>query len=387
VEQKQNGVDFKHSKVHPDLPMVEPQYQPYKLILTKPDGRPLTLYSIQPIDEKIKAVNPPHIPLQSSPHLRWHPLRTEWVAYASHRNERTVSTPSQYSPFAITLSEDSPTELPKGNYDMAVFENLFPSFSESAPQAPFSIVPTKPAKGICEVIVYSQNAQSSGSMSLEQFELLIRVWGDRYRVLGCRELIDYVFIFENRGAETGVTLHHPHGQIYGYPFVPPVPAKMLAAESSYFADNGRGLLEDIIAQEIADDSRLLYQGKFAVAFVPAFARYPYEVWVAPRRRVASIADLQNSEISDFAKALKTVLLKYDGLWGRNFPYSMNMYQAPTDQRPHQESHFHIEFCPPYRSKDQLKYLAGSEIGAGLFINDSTPELKAKELQLVDVQLE
>src|SRR6185369_1236946 len=151
------------------------------------------------------------------------------------------------------------------------------------------------------------------------------------------------------------------------------PARELAEQAAYLDANGRGLLEDHIAAEERDGRRMLYAGDLAVAFVPACARYPYETWVAPRRPVATFATMLPGERADLARALKTVLLKYDGLWQRRFPYILVVHQAPTDGDPHPEAHLHLELYPPYRSRDRLKYLAGTEVGAGMFANDALPE--------------
>ena len=142
----------------------------------------------------------------------------------------------------------------------------------------------------------------------------------------------------------------------------------------------------MIQKEILDKQRIIYLDEDAVAFVPACARYPYEVWVAPIQPVATFVDLSEKQRLGLAKALKTVLLKYDGLWNRPFPYLMAWFQAPTDGNSHPEAHLHAEFYPPYRTKDRLKYLAGTELAAGMFANDALPEEKAKELQAVVVNI-
>ncbi len=185
----------------------------------------------------------------------------------------------------------------------------------------------------------------------------------------------------------GVTLLHPHGQIYAYPFVPPVPAKMLEMQQKYYQEHQRGLLQDLIQKEIQDNQRILYLDDDAIAFVPVCARYPYEVWLAPIQPAATFLDLTEKQRQGLARALKTVTLKYDGLWHRPFPYLMAWFQAPTDGTYHPEAHLHAEFYPPYRTKERLKYLAGTELAAGMFANDALPEDKAKELQAVHVNLE
>ena len=207
---------------------------------------------------------------------------------------------------------------------------------------------------------------------------------DRYHELGSRPDVQYVYPFENRGVEVGVTVHHPHGQIYAYPFVPPVPARELERQLAYFEQNGRGLVEDMVALEIAEQTRLVYPGRHVAAFMPICARYSYEVWVAPVRAAPSFAALTRDERTDFARALKTVLLKFDGLWNRPFPYILAFHQAPTDGQLHPEAHLHAEFYPAYRMPDRLKYLAGSEIGAGVFTADTLPEDSVTQLQAVPV---
>jgi UDPglucose--hexose-1-phosphate uridylyltransferase len=217
-------------------------------------------------------------------------------------------------------------------------------------------------------------------------ELLLEVWADRTRELGEQTGIEYVMPFENRGVEMGVTLSHPHGQIYAYPFVPPVAARQGEEERRFRDRHGSTLLEHHIDAEMSDGRRILYAGERVVAFVPAFARYPYEVWVAPIRAVASLTDLDPTTRADFARALKTVVLKYDGIRAV-FPYLMVFHQAPTDGARHPEAHLHVEFSPALRAPDRLKILAGTELGAGMFTNDTLPEAKAAELQAVPAALE
>ncbi|MDB5961732.1 MAG: galactose-phosphate uridylyltransferase [Massilia sp.] len=418
----------------------------YTFELTKPDGRELTLYSRAPIGGVGAAPSPFPEPLGAAPHFRWHPLRGEWVAYAAYRQNRTFQPPPEYNPLAATTDPAAPTELPAGDYDIAVFANRFPAMSADgraemideldapapasggekggapapregaeapfagadapAPasggekggaaaaregaEAPFAgaDAPAPASGGRCEVVVFTQDPSTAlGRLPLEHIALLLRVWGDRTERAARQGDIRYVLPFENRGVEVGVTLHHPHGQIYAYPFVPPVPAAMLRQEAAYYAAHGSALLVDMAAREAGQGVRVLYQGEHAIAFVPACARYPYEVWVMPTAPVAAFADLNDAQRDDLARALKTVLLKYDGLWQREFPYLMAWYQAPLDGQAHPETQLHAEFFPPYRTRDRLKYLAGTEIAAGMFAMDALPEDKAAELQAVAVTLE
>lgn len=356
--------------------------------LTKPDGRYLVLYSREPIPAGIQPTSPFAEPLHPNPHLRWHPLRGEWVAYTAHRQMRTFLPPPAYNPLAPTADSAFPTELPTGQYDVAVFENRFPSLTGQAHSAPTVTVPSQPAKGACEVVVFTQDPKASlARLPLDHVELLLEVWADRYVELSKCDDVRYVMPFENRGVEVGVTLHHPHGQIYAYPFVPPIPQRELEESRAYLEVHGGSLLADMIRDELNDGRRVLYRGNQVAAFVPVCARYSYEVWIAPHRPAASLADLTVPERRDFARALKTVLLKYDRLWERPFPYLMLFHQAPTDGQPHPEAHVHVELYPPYRTRDRLKYLAGTELAAGMFANDSLPEAKAAELQAVEVSID
>jgi UDPglucose--hexose-1-phosphate uridylyltransferase len=353
----------------------------HRRVLEKPDGRRLILYGERPLPDDLAAPVPRGGPVTARPALRWHPFRGEWVAYAGHRQERTFLPPPRYDPLAPTSDESEPTELPGGPWSVAVFENRFPSFTPDAPAPASEIVPTAPGTGVCEVVVYTQAREGGlGDLPPERVAMLVDVWAERTAELGARESIRYVMPFENRGVEVGATLQHPHGQIYAYPFVPPIPARELDQMREHFARRGGGLLEAHIARELADGRRMLHVGERVVAFVPAFARYPYEVWVAPRAPRPSLASLDAAERAEFAQALRRVVRGFDALWGRPFPYVMVFHQAPSDGAAHPEAHVHAEFYPPYRAADRLKYLAGTEIGAGTFINDALPEAKAAELK-------
>ncbi len=360
----------------------------HKVELRKPDGRHLTLYGLAPIDEVGALRSPPATANPANPHLRWHPLREEWVAYAPHRQDRTFLPPPSFDPLRPSNDLEHPTELPVGNYDIAVFDNLFPTLSIAAHDPPHLYVDTRPAKGRCEVVVYAQDgAASLATLPLEHIALLLEVWADRTLLLTQQASARYVLPFENRGAEVGVTLHHPHGQIYAYDAVPPIPQRMHAVQAAFFANGGQTLIANMIEREIADGARLLYLGDEAVAFVPVCARFPYEVWIAPRQPVAFIHELSPAQRHDCSRALKTVVLKFDALWNRPFPYVMAWFQAPTGGEPSTGVHLHAELFPPYRTRDKLKYLAGTELAAGLFASDALPEDKAGELQAVAVSVD
>lgn len=361
----------------------------YELDLQKPDGRRMSLYSRRPIPAGITARSPRADPVHPDPHLRWHPLRREWVAYAAYRQTRTFLPPPEYNPLRATDDAANPTELPAGDYDIAVFDNLFPAMSLAAPPPPASIVPTLAAHGHCEVVVFTQDATASlATLSTDHVALLLEVWGRRTQAIATRAPgIRYVLPFENRGAEVGVTLHHPHGQIYAYPHIPPVPQRMHESERLHYDATGQPLLASLIEAELRDQRRILFASEEAVAFVPAWARYTYEVWVAPRRQTPDFASLDDAGRVELARALLTVLRKYDALWKMPFPYIMAWYQAPLVDSYAAVGHLHAELLPAYRMPGRLKYLAGTEIAAGMFANDALPEDKAAELRAVEVTVD
>jgi UDPglucose--hexose-1-phosphate uridylyltransferase len=316
--------------------------------------------------------------------LRWHPLLGEWVATATHRQDRTFLPPPDFCPLCPTKPGGFPTEIPEPDYDIVVFENKFPSL-RPVPPAPdiegTDIYPVRPGQGECEVIVYTPHHSSTlANEPVEQIYKLVQVWTDRFRDLDALSFVEYVFIFENKGEAIGVTLHHPHGQIYAYPFVPPRVARELQQCRAYMERTGRNLLLDIVENEQRDGRRIVAENNSFIACIPFFARYPYETHIYARRHVAALTDLTVSERRDLAIILKQTLVAFDRLFNLSFPYMMVLHGRPSDGGNYEHYNFHIEFYPPLRTATKLKYLAGSETGAGMFINDTLPEVKAAELR-------
>lgn len=320
---------------------------------------------------------------------RWHPMLGEWVVTATHRQDRTFLPPADYCPLCPTSPGGFPTEVPEADYRFVVFDNKFPSMRSPAPVpevAGNDLHPVAPADGHCEVVLYTPRHEGSlGALPTGDLVRLIRVWTDRYLELGARPGMACVFIFENRGEAIGVTIHHPHGQIYAFPFVPPRIERERGQAAAHHARTGRCLMCDIVADERADGRRLVVEGEHFVAFIPFFARYPYETYLVSKQHRASLADLTGDEVSDLARVLKDLLGRFDGLWQIPFPYMMVMHQAPvrTDEAP--GDHLHLEFYPPMRTPQKLKFLAGCESGAGTYINDTLPEVKAAELRAVRLE--
>lgn len=326
--------------------------------------------------------------------LRWNPTLDQWVITATHRQNRTFLPPADFCPLCPTkpgASEEYVTDVPAPEYDIAIIENKFPSLKYPPPEPAVEgtdLYPVAPSEGVCEVVLYTQEHNATlTTQPVERIEKLIRVWQDRYEDLGSRDYVDYVFIFENKGKVIGVTIDHPHGQIYAYPFIPPVLEKELAASKKHRDQTGRRLWDDIVAEELRDGRRIVARNDTWLAVIPFYARYPYEVHLMPLRHLTKITDFTEQERWDLARLLKTVLQKFDNLFGFSMPYMMVMHQAPTDGGDHDHYRFHIEFYPPHRTEQKLKYLAGSESGAGVFINDTLPEEKAAELRKVEPETE
>ncbi len=322
---------------------------------------------------------------------RFDELRAEQVDYAIHRQDRTFLPTREHCPLCATRPGAAPTEIPFPAFQIAVFENRFPAFG-----AP---------RGAAEVIVYTDDHDASfGTLSPQRAEDLMWVWRHRYLELGAREDVEYVLIFENRGVEVGVTLHHPHGQVYGYPFLPPVPALELAADARLGGCAPCALLR----RELEDRRRVVYENDALVTYVPYAARWPYEAHVTLRAHRPSLLDCEPAELRMLAAGLQALARGYDALFARPFPYVMVVHQAPTGGAPApaaeqgaatsayppapaaergttaptgaQRGHLHVEFYPPLRTAHKLKYLAGSEQGAGTFISDTLPEESAAALR-------
>ncbi len=335
----------------------------------KADGRRLLLYgttphTLSPLEEGPGAS-------EGQVHLRWHPLREEWVAYAAGRQERTHLPPAEFCPLCPTRPGRPPTEIPYEDFEIAVFENRFPALVAEPPDPPGVAAQTSPAAGACEVVVYTAaHSGSLATLSQERRELLVRTWVERYRELYAREDVRFVMPFENRGEATGVTLHHPHGQIYAYPFIPPV----LQAEVAAF--RRETVLSDLLTR--AGGEYMVEEDDATAVMVPPFARFPYEVWVFPKRVQPGPWALEDVEVAALARALGRVVARYDALFARPFPYVMALHAAPRGEEEH--FHFHVEFYPVMRGPDRQKHLAGTELGAGMFTADILPEDAARALR-------
>lgn len=326
---------------------------------------------------------------------RWHPLREEWIIVAAHRQDR---------PWSGAVIEHEQEKLPEyvadcylcpgnsrvsgkvnPNYTQTfVFDNDHPSVSFDAPSniaRPTGIYRNQPARGIARVVCYSpKHNLTLSELELDEVTNLLGVWQDQYLELGDRPDISHVLIFENKGEAVGVSNPHPHCQIYANNFVFKTIETEARVSQRHLTETGHILFQDILAAEKQDQRRIIAENDSAIAFLPYFARYAYEVFVAPKATHPSLASLSKEELRDFADVLKRVVVKFDNLWQMPFPYVMPLHQAPTDGGDYSGFHFHIEFHPPLRKPNLLKYLAGPEIGGGNFLSDTSPQERAAELR-------
>lgn len=326
---------------------------------------------------------------------RWHPLREEWVIIAAHRQDRP------WSGGTVTRAEQAlPSYVPDcylcpGNSRVSgavnpqyaqtfVFDNDHPCVSLEAPSTTEShsgIYRSRPAQGIARVVCYSpKHNLTLAELTIDEIQQLLNVWREQYEELGRLTDINHVLIFENKGEVVGVSNPHPHCQIYATNFVFKTIETEARVSQRYLAETGRVLFQDIITAEQQAGTRIIAENETAIAFLPYFARYAYEVFVAPKKTHSSLATLSANEVRDFASVLKDVLVRFDNLWQMPFPYVMPLHQAPTDGGDYSGFHFHIEFHPPLRKPNLLKFLAGPEIGGGNFLSDTSPDEKAAELR-------
>ena len=296
--------------------------------------------------------------------IRWDPLAGEWVVIAAARQDRTFLPPPEACPLDPS-APGRPTEIPAASYDVVVFENRFPSLREPL--------------GRCEVVCFTSDHDASfAQLTPRRVRTVLEAWIDRTEVLGARPETRQVYCFENRGEEIGVTLHHPHGQIYAFPFVTPRTEQMLTQAARYAGGN---LFDDLVAAELRAGTRIVTRNKHWVAFVPEAARWPYEVRIFPAVRVPDLPALDEAARAAFGPLYLDVLRRFDGLFGRPAPYIAAWHQAPAAD-PHARRLFgaHLQVLSVRRAAGKLKYLAGTESGMGVWISDIVPEEAAERLR-------
>ena len=344
------------------------------------DGRELIYYDLR--DDTVReAVD--RRPLErtvTTSEVRRDPLLGDSVAIASHRQGRTYHPPKDECPLCPSQG-DRLSEIPDSSYDVVVFENRFPSLAGDS--------------GRCEVVCFTSDHNASfADLTEEQAALVLEAWTDRTSELSHLPSVEQVFCFENRGAEIGVTLGHPHGQIYAYPFTTPRTALMLRSLAAHKeATGGENLVDAVLERELADE-RVVLEGEHWVAFVPYAAHWPYEVHLYPKRRVPDLLGLDEEARTEFPKVYLELLRRFDRIFGESespTPYISAWHQAPFGQLEEFEGvsrddfALHLELFTIRRTSGKLKFLAGSESGMNVFINDIRPEAAAQRLREVASQ--
>ncbi len=310
--------------------------------------------------------------------LRWNPFIKDWVMIASHRQGRP-QMPKDWCPFCPGSGK-----VPK-EFDVFRYDNDFPALSVNPPipdPVDTEVFKTAPSYGKCEVILYTpEHSKSLCELSVPHVRKLTDLWIERFNELSLDKNLKYIFIFENRGEVVGVTMPHPHGQIYGYSFLP----KKIELESNAFLEynkrNGKCLLCDFVAEEQKEKIRIIYENESFVLFLPFYSEYPYGIQIASKRHFATIADMKDNEKADLAEIILIATGSLDELFNKPFPYMMCFHNAPINTENETPWHFHIEFFPPMRSADKQKFNASSETGGWAHCNPTAPEEKAEELRV------
>ena len=320
--------------------------------------------------------------------LRHDALLDEWVAVASHRQHRIFLPPKELCPLCPTKS-DLLTEIPDSTYQVAVFDNRSPSLNTakggwSLPEFDGVQTPVPDAVGKCEVVAYTDSHEGSlGELDLARHLLILTALRDRTSEISKLPNIVQVFPFENRGEEVGVTLDHPHGQIYAYSYLTPRTRQMLGVASNHLKKTGRVLLDDIVLREIKDEIRIVTANEHWLAFVPFASRFPFEIHVAPKQSVADLTELSLAQCAAYPEIAKEVLLRLDGVFGMKMAYMAGWHQAPVSIG-RDALRLHWQITSVRRAPGKLKYFSGSESMMGAFIQDVPPEQAA--LQLREVKL-
>ena len=368
----------------PDVPgrLPVPGDEPLRWSLA--DGRELMFFSLPGrIPAPVCDLRPLSPPEAAGSELRFDRSTGQWVIIAAQRQDRTYRPPAQACPLCPGPSGLT-SEVPVADYDVVVFENRFPSLAGAGvavatPPTDAGFV-AAPGTGRCEVICFSSDhAGSFSDLPADHALLVVRAWRHRTAELLATPGVEQVFCFENRGEEIGVTLAHPHGQIYGYPYVTPRTTAMLTQAREHRIVHASNLFADLLEAERGDGSRIVAQSEHCTAFVPFAARWPVEVHLYPNRRVLNLTQLSDAELQDFAMLYRNLLVRFDKLYETPLPYMAALHQY-ADNAVQRDGYFHVELMSIKRSATKLKYLAASESAMDAFIADVTPESVAARLR-------
>lgn len=357
------------------------------------DGREIIFFDDEPRRRTVQDRREISRPVGGN-EMRYDPLLREWVAIAAARQHRTHLPATDQCPLCPSTPERA-TEVPQAHYDVVVFENRFPSFRGDTP-VPEDLLSTttaaresaglrQPGSGRCEVVCFTdQHTSQLGAVSVRRMRTVVDAWADRTAAMLAEPGVEQVYCFENRGEEIGVTLNHPHGQIYGYPFITPRTRTLLDSAADYRARRDADLFADILASEVSDGRRIVARTEHWTAFIPAWARWPVELHIYPHRAVERLPELTDAERDDFAALYLDLLRRGDKLFDSPLPYISGWQQAPASAEPGL-MRLHLQLFSIRRAENKLKYLAGSESGMGVFINDIAPEEMARRLVAIGPQ--
>jgi len=348
------------------------------------DGREIIYFDETPDAERVfddPRDLPPVIP---GSQVRFDAVAGEWVGIAGHRQTRIYHPPADACPLCPSSPTNS-SEIPSPEYDVVVFENRFPSFAGTGDTAADGgLFDARTGNGRCEVVCFTSDHNATlSALPVSRMRTVIEAWTDRTAELSAQPGVEQVFCFENRGVEIGVTLAHPHGQIYGYPFATPKTAAAIRSAQAHREKTGGNLFGDILAGELADGSRIVAQNDHWVAFVPFAARWPVEVHLYPRRQVRDLTELDVAERSALAELYLDVIRRMEGVFEDTLPAITGVHQAPV-HAAREDFWLHLEVFSIRRAVGKLKYLAGSESAMGAFVNDISPETAAQRLREVSV---
>ncbi|WP_442860109.1 galactose-1-phosphate uridylyltransferase [Arthrobacter sp. zg-Y179] len=353
------------------------------LFFTDRGGQPVeTVVDARPLDSR-----------SGDGEVRFDRLTGEWVAVAAHRQARTYLPPADQCPLCPTRPERM-SEIPAEDFDVVVFENRFPSLGPG-----LGILPEpggtaderalwgrpSPAFGRCEVVVFTPEHNGSfASLPYTRARTVVEAWAQRTGELSALPGIAHVFPFENRGRDIGVTLHHPHGQIYAYPYAAPHAARLAQRSRRHLSEHGRALMGELLRDESESGDRMVLAGRHFSAYVPYAARWPLEIHLVPHRQVPDLAALTGEERDELAAVYLELLQRVDGLYDTPTPYISAWHQTPVNAADREAGWLHLQLTSPRRAADKLKFLAGSEAAMGAFINDTTAEQTAARLREVRI---
>lgn len=311
--------------------------------------------------------------------LRYNPLRQRWTMVASGRANRP-QMPKDWCPFC-----PSSGKVPS-DYEVYAYHNDFPVLSPEPPAPDVestSLVPVRPAVGNAEVILFTPDHHGSiARLGSDHLMKLWNLWCERFTALGAQSGVEYVYIFENKGDVIGVTMPHPHGQLYAFPFIPSRIAVELDASRKHWEKTGRSLIADIREEEARDGRRIVFENDFVTVFLPPAAEFPYELHAYPKAHVPAMTGFTPAQALGVMEAYAAIVRTYNALFEniKELPYMMGMHQAPTGPGDWGHFHFHLEFYPLHRAPDKIKYCASSETGADAHCNPTSPEVCAAQLR-------